>query len=289
MIITIQNDQLTVRVSTRGAEMQSITTPDGAEYLWQGDETYWPGRATNLFPFVGRLHEGAYTYQGQRYEMGIHGFLRYQETLPRDREQQRVYLECGADDDTLAKYPFPFRAGLDYRLEGDTLHITYRVHNTGEQVLIFGLGGHPGFHVPLEPGLQFEDYALRFQGSPQRLLLSETYLMSPDRIPFQLEDGVLPLRHELFDHDAIVLDNPGRTVHLFSEKGRRGVTLNHPHMPYLGIWHRPRTTAPYVCLEPWLTLPGRHGVLEDLATAPGTIHLPPGEVYENPMSIQIHR
>lgn len=289
MIITIQNDLLKVRVSTRGAEMQSITTPDGAEYLWQGDETYWPGRATNLFPFVGRLHESAYTYRGQRFDMGIHGFLRYQECLPRDRDQHRVYLECGADDDTLPQYPFPFRAGLDYRLEGDTLHITYRVHNTGEQVLIFGLGGHPGFHVPLEKGLKFEDYALRFEGSPQRLLLSENYLMSGERAPFPLHDGVLPLQHTLFDDDAIVLENPGRTVSLFSAGGRRGVTLRHPHMPYLGVWHRPRTDAPYVCLEPWLTLPGRDGVLEDLNTAPGFIHLPSGEVYENKLEIQIHQ
>lgn len=287
MIITIQNDLLTVQISTRGAEMQSITTKDDTEYLWQGDERYWSGRATNLFPFVGRLHEAAYTYNGQRYDMGIHGFLRYQETLPRDRENHRVFMECGADEDTLPQYPFPYRAGVDYRLEGNTLHITYRVLNTGEHTLIFGLGGHPGFNVPLEDGLAFEDYQLRFEGPLHRHLLSENYLMSGETVPFPLEGGVLPLQHNLFDDDAIVLHNPSGSVRLDSPKGKRGVLLRHNQMPYLGLWHKPHTDAPYICLEPWLTLPGRDSVLEDLSTAPGYVHLPPGEVYENHMSIQI--
>ena len=288
MIVSIHNDLLTVKVSTKGAEMQSITTADGTEYLWQGDATYWAGRATNLFPFVGRLHEKSYTYRGQRYEVGIHGFLRYQETLPRDRTQSRVYLECGADDDTWPQYPFPFRAGVDYLLQGDTLHITYRVHNTGEDTLIFGLGGHPGFHVPLESGLKFEDYALRFAGPLTRLPLTENYLMSDRREPFPLENGVLPLRHELFDDDAIVLENPAGSVQLFSVKGNRGVTLRHPQMPYLGLWHKPKSDAPYVCLEPWLTLPGRDHVLEDLSTVPGFVHLEAGGIYENTLTLQVH-
>ena len=28
--------------------------------------------------------------------------------------------------------------------------------------MYFGLGGHPGFNVPLEAGLSFEDYCLEF-------------------------------------------------------------------------------------------------------------------------------
>lgn len=288
MMVTIHNDLLKIQISTRGAELQSIQSHDGWEFLWQGDPRYWASRATNLFPFVGRLHEGAYTYQGQRYPLGIHGFFRDQETLPRDWGQKQVYLECGADADTLAQYPFPFRAGVDYRLEGHTLHITHRVRNTGERPMIFGLGGHPGFNLPMEEGLRFEDYALRFEQPPTRLLLSENYLMSQHREPLLLADGALPLRHALFDQDAIVLENPSRQVTLYSGKGRRGLILHHPQMPYLGLWHKPKTQAPYLCLEPWLSLPGRDGVLEDLETAPGLHHLPPGEVYENPWSIQFH-
>ena len=37
-------------------------------------------------------------------------------------------------------------------------------------------------------------------------------------------------------------------------------------LPYLGIWHMPHTDAPYVCIEPWSSLPSRKDVIEDLET-----------------------
>lgn len=287
MIITLKNEQLSVQVSTAGAEMQAITTEDGIEYLWDGNPTYWGNRATNLFPYVGRLYEKTYLMDGQRYELGIHGFLRYAETLPREQSATRVYLETESTPETLAQYPFPFRAGVDYRLEGRTLHITYRVLNMGSKAMYFGLGGHPGFRVPLEEGLAFEDYELRFEQPAQHLLVSDSCLMTGESQSFPLDNGRLPLRHDLFDHDAIILDNPGRSVTLQSQKGRRGITLRHPQMPYLGLWHKPHTTAPFVCLEPWLSLPGREGIVEDLARQPGLARLEPGQKYENIWSIEV--
>jgi galactose mutarotase-like enzyme len=56
MITGIENDLLRVQASSLGAELQSIVLKkDGTEYLWQGDPTYWKGRAYNLFPICGRL------------------------------------------------------------------------------------------------------------------------------------------------------------------------------------------------------------------------------------------
>lgn len=286
MIITLKNEELSVQVSTAGAEMQAITAADGKEYLWDGDPAYWGNRATNLFPYVGRLYGKAYLLDGQRFELGIHGFLRYAEMLPREQSGTCVYLETESTPETLAQYPFPFQAGVDYRLEGRTLHITYHVINTGSKVMHFGLGGHPGFRVPLEEGLAFEDYELYFEQPAQHLLVSDGCLMTGESQPFPLSDGRLPLRHDLFDHDAIILNNPGRMVTLRSPKGKRGITLRHPAMPYLGLWHKPHTAAPFVCLEPWLSLPGREGIEEDLARQPGLAHLEPGQEYENAWSIE---
>ena len=36
----IENEKLRVRVSTKGAELQSIRGADGTEYLWQGDARF---------------------------------------------------------------------------------------------------------------------------------------------------------------------------------------------------------------------------------------------------------
>jgi galactose mutarotase-like enzyme len=47
-------------------------------------------------------------------------------------------------------------------------------------------------------------------------------------------------------------------------------------MPYLGIWHKPRTEAPYVCIEPWCGLPGFDGVTEDMETKHDMFRIEPG-------------
>ena len=44
-----------------------------------------------------------------------------------------------------------------------------------------------------------------------------------------------------------------------SGNGNKGAAL-------FGIWHMPHTDAPYVCIEPWSSLPSRKGVVEDLET-----------------------
>ena len=79
MNYTINSEKLSVTVSTKGGEMQSIRTNDGTEYLWQGDPNTWPDRALNLFPYVGRLNDKTYQYQGRKYSLDIHGFLPYEE------------------------------------------------------------------------------------------------------------------------------------------------------------------------------------------------------------------
>lgn len=287
MIITLRNDRLTVDIDTLGAEMQAVTGADGTRYLWGGDAAYWGNRATNLFPHVGRLTDQAYTVGGKRYQMGIHGFLRHMQTEAKQVTATHALFEMRDTPDTLAQYPFPFVMGVDYRLAGDTLHIVYRVRNTGDGTMYFGVGGHPGFRVPLEEGLAFEDYALAFEGESRRWLLSDTsYTMTGETVPYPMADGVLPLRHDLFDQDAIILENEGRQARLYSDKGQRAVTLRHPQMPYLGLWHKPHSDAPYVCLEPWLSLPARHGVVEAFETQPGLVHLAAGDNYENAWSMQ---
>ena len=54
-MITLQNQQLTVKIDELGAQLHSIKRQDnGIEYLWQGDPASWNRQAPILFPFVGR-------------------------------------------------------------------------------------------------------------------------------------------------------------------------------------------------------------------------------------------
>ena len=153
--------------------------------------------------------------------------------------------------------------------------------------MYFGIGGHPGFLVPLEEELSFEDYHLQFPGAEAlcRIGFTEQCYRSGVETPFRLDGGRLDLRHNLFDQDAIVLKNTGGEVILRADKGKRMVRVRFPQMPYLGLWHIPYKKAPYLCIEPWSSLPSRQGVVEILEEQPDLICLQPGAVYENEWSI----
>lgn len=290
MLHTIQNAAMRVTIDSLGAQMMSITAANGTEYLWGGDAAYWRNRAPNLFPYVGRLTEDAYTLRGQRYEMTCHGFASRSQFTAVVEEESRIILGLTDSEETRRIYPFAFEFSVTYELEGNTLHIIYAVENRTKGTMYFGLGGHPGFRVPLEAGKEFEDYRLEFAHPcrPSRVLLSENYMTSGQEVLYPLENGtVMPLRHDLFDDDAVILDHTDKTVTLSAPGGRRGVTLSIPQMRYLGIWHKPHSDAPYVCLEPWVSLPSRQDVVEDLSQQGDLIALEAGDTYVNQWSITV--
>lgn len=290
MLYTIQNPQMRVTIDSLGAQLMSITAADGTEYLWGGDEAYWRNRAPNLFPYVGRLTEGRCTYGGKSYEMTRHGFANRTQFSALESGADHVTLHMEDSGETRAVYPFAFAFDLVYALSGSTLSVTYRVTNRDGKEMYFGLGAHPGFRVPLEPGKAFTDYRLTFAQpcQPWQVLMNDDYLINGQEAPYPLEGGrSMPLRHDLFDHDAIILKNMDRTVTLSAGEGSRGVTVSYPRMRYLGVWHKPESDAPYVCLEPWLSLPSRHGVVEDLSQQNDLMALCPGETYENRWTVTI--
>lgn len=263
----LRNEHVTVRIHEKGAELVSVQK-DGTEYLWTGEKTYWEEHSPVLFPIVGRLYERKYRLQGQEYVIGLHGFAREKIFTLLEKSETQALFELQEDADSLKEYPFHFRLRIRYRLEGSCVKVSYQVENRSEAPMYFGLGGHPGFCIPLEEGLEFSEYHLEFcrPCRPKRVQFSETCLVTGQAEEFLLKDGRrLPLRHDLFDEDAIVLsDTPGE-VFLGTEKGTKGIRFFYEDFPYLGIWHTTKAEAPFLCLEPWLTLPGRDGVVEDIA------------------------
>lgn len=277
---TLECGGLQADISEKGAELKSLRL-DGHEYLWNSDARYWADSALNLFPYVGRLTNGTCTLDDVPYRLDIHGFVKdsFLEVL-RTAKNEMTFTLCD-DERTYAQYPFRFCYRVRYRIEGATLHVSYEVENRGQSAMYFGIGGHPGFRVPLEDALQFDDYELVFskKSAPSRILFSDSCFVVGHE-PYALQEGVaIPLSHGLFDQDAIVLMEMPDSVSLQSAKGRRALRMDYPGFRYLGFWHMPHTDAPYVCIEPWMTLPSREGVVEELPRQPDMITLPQGEVY----------
>lgn len=291
MLYTIENDQIRVAISDVGAEMMSFQLKeDNCEYLWQGDPTYWHGHACNLFPICGRLTEGKYTYRGNTYEMNLHGFARKTGMTVISRKDDGIQFCLTDTAESLKIYPFRFELIIGYQLEGTTVHQTFQVRNTDEKALIFAVGGHPGFNVPLTEGETFEDYYVEFDCAkePKKVILSETCYDTGKREPFPLEDGKrLALTHSLFDHDAIFLTDMCKGITLKSHRSCKSVHLSYPDMNALGFWHAPKTDAPYVCIEPWYSLPAYDGEIDDLESKQLMNILAPGNVYTNTFTITI--
>ena len=290
MLYTIGNGRLTVAASSLGAQLWSVCSGDGTEYLWQGDPAYWGDRALTLFPYVARLWKGQYEMDGETHRLPIHGFAPASVFALEEKTETRMVLALESDEETYAQYPRRFAFRVIYALEGSTLLVTYEVENRDARTMHFGLGGHPGFNVPLEPGLRFEDYRLRFGEacSPVRVGFSKDCFLNGEDVPFPLEGGcVLPLAHSLFDDDAIVLRSMAREVTLEAPGSARSVTVSFPDMPYLGIWHCPKKDAPYVCIEPWRSLPARRGETAVLERQADLVHLAPGKTYVNRWQIAI--
>ena len=149
MNYVIENDVLRVEVSRMGGELQSIVK-DGGEYLWQGDPEYWDQKAPNLFPYIARLTEGKYTLNGKEYYLPIHGFIASTELVREEQSKERIVFRLDADEKTGECYPYDFTYRIIYELDEDMLNITYQVENHGEETMYFGIGGHPGFAVPVE-------------------------------------------------------------------------------------------------------------------------------------------
>lgn len=289
MRIVLKNDELFLTLDTHGAQMLSLIK-DGIEHLWQGDPKYWPDRAPVLFPFIGRLWRNAYSYKGKTYRMGIHGFAAQSEFALLEQTEESVVLSLTGDAVTLASYPFGFKLDIAYRLIKNTVRIIYSVYNLGIAEMPFGIGGHPGFRVPWDETEQFEDYYLEFENPcrPVRIGFTPALYLSGSDEQYPLEDGKrLLLEHELFDDDAIVLKNVDHTITLRSKKNRRSVTVTYQQMPYLGIWHTPNSDAPYVCIEPWSSLPGRQDIVEEFSAKADLIQLASGQTYRNTWSITI--
>ena len=286
----IKNDKLQVEILSLGAQLCSIKGTDGTEYLWQGNPKYWKGMAPNLFPYIGKMTDKKYTVYGQTYEMDIHGFAKDTDFVADKKAEDHIIFSISDSEETRERYPLAFVFEVDFSLEENKLLITYSVKNKDDKVMYFGIGGHPGFNVPMDEGLEFEDYYLEFDTveEAERIIFSNDGLMTGNRAKYTLEGGKrIYLRHELFDDNAIVLANMSRGVKLTSDKGKRAIQVSYPDMPYIGFWHMPKTDAPYVCIEPWSSLPSRKGIVEDFANQQGLVELKPNCEYLNPLVIEV--
>lgn len=252
-MFTIEDQQLRISIHPKGAELQSIFHKGHqTEYMWGGDPAIWGKHSPLLFPIVGTLKDNTYYYNGKPYQLSRHGFARDREFAVEQQTADAITFLLHSDEDSLKVFPFAFELRISYRLQGDTLTTTYAVTNPARTTLYFSVGGHPAFKVPLTADTTYTDYYLEFDQAEKapRWPISKDGLI--ERTPQALLDNTkkLPLTKELFAKDALVFKGlHSSSVTLRSDRNPRGLTMQFPGFPFLGIWAAPG--ADFVCIEPW--------------------------------------
>lgn len=280
VVLALENDELSVRVSSKGAELQSVVR-DGVERMWSGDPAVWGRRAPLLFPLIGRLRDGWYADGGRRVDAPMHGFSRDRAFAAEQVSGAQARFETSSDEGTRAVYPFDFRLRIDFSLDGDAIVKTHTVENTGARPMPFELGGHEAYATRLLPGERMADSFVRFEGvdAIEMFGMDEAGILTLPKVEVPLEDGRLTKTPEQLGIDTIVLENvPGSVATLASAANGYEVTVEFPDFPYFGIWTAAgQADARYLCLEPWSALPDACFSPRELAEKPGVRTLGPGE------------
>ena len=261
-LITIKSDLITVTISSKGAEIQSILDRNGIERMYDGDPKFWTGRAPILFPVAGSFKDDGYEWHGKWYPMPKHGFISSLEWQVEDVKDSQVTFLLQEKHEG---FPFEYDLRAIYAVEGSRLDVTYAVTSRDDRPFCFSIGSHEAYATP--GGIQ--DYEIVFdevENLRHSLLIGS--LTSHDTVTIAEKTRILPLTYDYFQADALVFRTiKSRGVTLRTRKNNRTIRVDFPDCPFLLLWTRPN--APYICIEPWCNGP-------DFIDAPAAIDQKPG-------------
>jgi len=288
-MFSIENQYIRAVLASKGAELQQIFSKEfQLDYLWNGDPAYWGKHSPILFPMVGTLKGDTYFHEGKTYRLSRHGFARDREFTVTRQHFDSIEFLLKSDDATRLIYPFEFELRIGYILQEDRILVSYGVTNTGDRELLFSIGGHPAFRVPLEPGIEYNDYLLEFneEETLPRWPISGEGLIENHPLPLIKQTQFLPLSKDLFRSDALVLKFPASSeVTLRSDKASHGIDFDFDGFPYLGLWAAPG--ADFLCIEPWCGIADSVSADQILDHKEGIQRLEPGEGFGRNWSVRL--
>ncbi|MBV6881562.1 aldose 1-epimerase family protein [Epilithonimonas ginsengisoli] len=287
-MIQLQNTKLKASFNELGAELVSlINLETGKEIIWEGNPDFWGGQSPVLFPTVGALKDDSYIFEGETYKMPRHGFARRKIFDVKSSSENQVVFELNSDDETLKFYPFDFSLEIKYTLIENKLTVSYNVKNTSDKELYFSLGAHPGFAIDTKNGLKYDDYEIAFSDD-EKLEIHPLIdnLISKETKTIEFENKTLPLTHELFSKDALVMTTmKSRELVLRNNQNHHKVIFTFSNFPYFGIWAA--KNADFVCLEPWQGIADIEDHNQELTQKFGILKLEINEEWKADWAVEI--
>ncbi len=270
-MLYIENEYLKADFRSLGGELIALWDKKTQTHRLKVGNKYWSYYAPTLFPIVGRSYNDTIWVNGDAFPMEKHGFLRKTKlSTTNSLNPHQITFELTYNEQTLKVFPYYFKILLDYKLNQNTLEVSYQIQNIvptyelNERNAIFPcqVGGHPAFNLNAFEDLSIQDYYLQFDNEEQNtrhLINKEGYFTGQtEKIP--IYDKKLVLNDSFFEKDAIILKNVlSRFVELRNTKNSHGIRVQYKdclqystsiqNFVHLGLW-KP-VQADFLCIEPW--------------------------------------
>ncbi len=284
MRYSVKHDGFSAQIDELGAELKSFKNDKSEEFIWQGDPAVWSGSAPILFPIVGQLKNGRYSFQGKDFQLPKHGLARTRVfSLAQNTDSEKSFV-LTSDADTHKVYPFSFEFTVCFRLEAGLLEVSYQVKNMGPDALYFTLGSHPAFGLPES----LEDYYIEFE-QPEtldRYCLKDGLLCDNPEKRYLSNGNKIHLTKDLFKNDALIFKNiQSKKLSLQNIRTGQRLSFDTGGAPHLGIWAKPG--AAFVCLEPWYSYNDAPDSTGELTQKPGIMRLPSAQTFQTAYTIKI--
>ena len=278
--VTISNNDISVIISTFGAEIKSVIK-NGKELIWEGNPEYWSGQAPLLFPICGGLKDDKFVFEGKEYNLPKHGFARLSEFELESHDSEKAVFLLRSDDESLKQYPFEYELRVIYTLDNSKLNVEYNVKNISDKNMYFSIGAHEAYACP--EGI--EEYSIVFDKAEDlnaslldgNFLKYETVNVGENVSEFQLKT-------EYFTTGALVfLDLKSKQVSLKNQKTGEAIEVDFNGFDYLLLWTIPG--AGYICIEPWCGIPDFVDSDYDITKKKGIIKVLPKHICSKNHSI----
>ena len=277
MIHTISNNNYSAQISELGAELKSFKNDKGFEFIWIGNPNIWSGTAPILFPFVGKLKNDKYIFNGKTYKMNKHGFVRKRSFEVLEKKESEISFILRSDNETKDSYPFDFELIVEFEINVGILTVSYMVINKGNNQMYFTIGSHPAFKLETD-NCELSDYYIEFEKNENLdCYLIDGGLLAKDTISHYMNnENTIQLSKDIFNDDALVFKNiKSKQITIKNDITGYKLKVMTGGAPHLGIWAIP--AAPYVCIEPWYGFADNVGGSGELINKEGMIKLQSGE------------
>lgn len=274
-MVVLDNGKIKVSITERGAEIRSVSV-NGKERFWSGNPDVWAGVAPVLFPICGGLKDDKFTIDKKEYELIKHGFAKNMEFTVEHSDAVSAVFLLTETEETLKSYPWCFEFRIKYVLTGNAIKVTYNIKNTSDTTMYTAVGGHEGYAC--DGGI--EDYDIIFERK-ETLKAAKVMgkLISRETDTVLKDSNVLPLYNKYFDIDALVFtDLKSRFLTLRNRKTAEEVSVKFDGFDYLLLWTKPN--APYICIEPWTSIPSYTDDGYDIKAKEGMTAVSPNDSFE---------